>query len=66
MPEYDVILTRDVSESVVLRVTAENVSDAEAVAIDKSSINGDDVEGWELDEGNFTRVYPTDVSIVKE
>ena len=66
MPRYEVVLTRDATESVVVEVEADSVSHAEAVALDRSGKHGDGIGGWELDEGNQHFVYTTGVDRICE
>jgi hypothetical protein len=58
--EYDVILTRDATESVVVRVTANSPEEAERVALRQAGKYGENLSGWELDEGNLHCPYTND------
>jgi len=59
--KYDVILTKDSTNSTVVTVEADNVSEAEAKALEKAGRYGHDVDGWRDDENCFTEVYATGV-----
>jgi len=59
MNKYQVVLTRNVTESVMVEVEAVSLHKAETAAVDKAGRHGDNINGWELDEGNFSEVYPT-------
>lgn len=65
MKTYDVILTRDATESVTVRVEAENESEAEEKGREKDGMGGWNITGWELDEGNCHDVYTTGVDEVQ-
>lgn len=56
MPTFRVIVTRDVTESTVIEVTAESEEQAETAALDKLHA-GTDTE-WEIDEGSWNRGSP--------
>ena len=64
--KYKVILTRDATESVLVEVEADNVTHAESVALREAGRYGEDVDGWDLDEGNFNEAYTTGVDKVEE
>jgi len=53
MPHYNVIITRDVTESTVVEVEAETPEQAEVTALTKL-FNSTDTE-WELDEGSWNK-----------
>ena len=53
MPRYNVIITRDVTESTVVEVEAEMPEQAEVTALTKL-LNSADTE-WELDEGSWNK-----------
>lgn len=55
---YEVILTRDMTESIVLEVVAPDAYAAEEVALDKAD---DPTVKWDLDEGNFFKPYVSSV-----
>ena len=63
--KYKVILTRDATESVLVEVEADNVTHAESVALEQAGRYGEDIDGWELDEGNFNEAYTTGVDKVE-
>lgn len=66
MNTYQVILTRNVTESVVVEVEAEDETKAMDMADDKAGRYGNDVPGWELDSGNFAEVYVTGCDQITE
>lgn len=58
MKKYTVILTRDVTESVVVRgITAKNFADASVVALAMQNF----VSGWEVDDNPPPEAYVTDI-----
>jgi hypothetical protein len=62
MPKYSVIITRDITESTVIEVEANNPEHAEEVALD-TLLEQENTE-WEIDDGswNNSETYVTDVS----
>lgn len=62
MPKFTVIITRDITESTVLSVEAENAEAAEDAAFEK--LRNTDNPTWEIDDGNcgINPPYITDVS----
>lgn len=54
---YDVVLTRDATESCRVLVKARNPREAEKQALEKVGLYGENVSGWETDEGNLHKVY---------
>lgn len=64
--KYRVIVTRDATESTILNVMARDEAEAEEQAYEMAGRYGDDVEGWELDEGNNHEIYITDVEKITE
>ena len=62
MSTYTVILTRDVTESVVMRVTAANEEEAEDNAL--RALNESETAEWAIDEGSWNNsdIYVTDVT----
>jgi hypothetical protein len=60
--KYNVILTRDITESVIVTVKAKSKSDAEKEALDMAGkYGGGIVDTWRVDEGNFSEIYVTNV-----
>lgn len=59
MPRYDIILTRDVTESKVVSVIASTEEDASEIAL---GINP--TIGWEVDENFPAETYVTDITEV--
>lgn len=53
MPRYNVIITRDVTESTIVQVEAETPEQAETVAFEKLH-DSTDTE-WDLDEGSWNK-----------
>jgi hypothetical protein len=53
---YDVLLTREATESCSVRVKARSPREAEKKALKKAGTYGEKVAGWEPDEGNFHAV----------
>ena len=53
MPRYSVIITRDVTESIIVQVETETPEQAETAAIEKL-FESTDTE-WELDEGSWNK-----------
>jgi hypothetical protein len=62
MPKYTVIVTRDITESTVIEVEAENLWLAEDLALIALEEGAD--TKWEIDDGswNINSPYVTDVS----
>jgi hypothetical protein len=58
--QYEVVITRDLTESCHVRVKARNSHEAEKKALEKAGLFGENVEGWEIDEGNLHKVYLPD------
>lgn len=62
MPKFELILTRDVTESVTVTITAENEGEAAVKAIEHPP-----ELGWELDDGNLNDdPYVTDIEEVAQ
>jgi hypothetical protein len=57
---YDVLLTREATESCAVRVKARSPREAEKKAMEKAGAYGENVDGWETDEGNLHKVYLPD------
>jgi hypothetical protein len=53
MPRYNVIITRDVTESTIVQVEADTPEQAEMAAIAKLHESAD--TEWELDEGSWNK-----------
>ena len=60
MTKYDVIITRDITESVVITVDTDTREDASVAAQDK--LDADENPKWEIDDNVYDRGYVTDVS----
>lgn len=62
MPKYTVIITRDVTESTVVEVDAENQEAAGEAAM--AALDNAESSEWEIDDGswNHGNHYVTDVS----
>ena len=62
MPRYSVIITRDITESTTVVVSAAGVRDAEEKALKALSLQED--TQWEVDDGSWNSAdpYVTDVS----
>lgn len=64
MPRYEVIVTRDATESVTVEVVAQSEADAEAKA--KELAYCDDDLPWTLDDGNYHDPYTNGAELVSE
>ena len=64
MPKYAVIITRDITESTVIEVEADNHDAAEEAA--HEALNQSSDAQWEIDDGSWNKGdhYVTDVSEV--
>jgi hypothetical protein len=62
MPKYRVILTRDITESTVVEVDAENQAAAYDAAYDV--LYSMEAPVWEVDDGSGDTPYVTDVEVV--
>lgn len=60
--QYDVLVTRDATESVRVRVTAGSPKEAEQKAIEQAKHE----MVWELDEGNIVEPYVADPELIVE
>lgn len=68
MAKYSVRLTRETTESLDVVVDVDDsieteeqrIAQAEKLALDKAGRYGEDISGWEIDEGNFHSVYLPD------
>ncbi len=60
LKQYEVLLTREVTESCHVRVKAHSLQEAETKALEKAGLYGENVSGWEIDEGNLHKVYLPD------
>ena len=58
--KYEVLLTRDATESCCVEVDAESPEDAEEKAMAMAGRYGEKLYNWELDEGNCHDVYVSD------
>ena len=59
---YDVILTRDTTESTVISVEASSEEEACEIAMDRAGRYGQYVLGWTVDEGNMCELSNADAS----
>lgn len=50
MPRYEVIITRDITESTTIVVSADNQEQAEDVAL--ANLSRQDITIWEVDDGS--------------
>jgi hypothetical protein len=57
---FDVLLTRETTESCSVRVKARSLQEAGKKALKKAGTYGENVDGWETDEGNLHKVYLPD------
>lgn len=57
LPAFSVRLTRDTTESCDVIVHAENADKAVEIALDKAGKYGENLDDWELDDGNCHEVY---------
>lgn len=64
MPRYEVIVTRDATESITVEVAARTPAEAEEKAREEAELNSN--LKWELDEGNYHRPYTNGAELVSE
>ena len=68
--KYNVILTRDITESTIIEIEADNVSDAEDTVMAMAGRYGQDLpnemQRWQSDECVCGDVYVTGVDPVEE
>jgi len=57
MPKFEVVVTRDCTESIVIDVTAENEDDAREVALAQTKAKP--FEAWERDDCSSSKPYTT-------
>lgn len=60
MPKFRVLVTREATESTTVEVTAKNAKKAEEKALEVVGRYGENVDTWEVDDGNQHEVYICD------
>ena len=66
MNKYCVIITRDITESALVRIEADSPEDAELKVMDTCGRYGQHIDGWNVDDNCFSEVYITGVDQVEE